>query len=246
MIRTDGYWIIGGSRAVSSYISKCVVCRRSRGVPATQKMAPLTAVRLEEVPPFKQVGLDCFGPFLVKEGRRTTKKYGMLITCMASRAVHIEVPDDVSTDAFLSGIICVVAIRGPIQSIRCDRGTNFELKAALQELNEKDIYDILLSKQCKFVFNSPDSSHMGGVWERHIRTIRSILDVILHVNRSKLNGATLRTFLHEVMAIINGRPLTAQNLNSPDSPEPLTPNHLLTMKSTIVTPPPGSFSVADT
>ena len=64
-IRTDGYWIIGGSRAVSSYIFKCVVCRRSRGVPATQKMAPLPAVRL---------GLDCFGPFLVKEGRRTTKK----------------------------------------------------------------------------------------------------------------------------------------------------------------------------
>ena len=214
-------------------------------------MAPLPAVRLEEVPPFMHVGLYCFGPFLVKEGRRTTKKYGMLITCIASRAVHIEVLDDMSTDAFLSGIRCVVAIRGPIQSIRCDRCTNFvgatrELKAVLQELNEKDIYDILLSKQCEFVFNSPDSSHMGGVWERHIRTIKSILDVILHANRSKLNGATLRTFLYEVMAIINGRPHTAQNLNSPDSPEPLTPNHLLTMKYTIVTPPPGSFSVDDT
>ena len=56
-IRTDGYWIIDGSRAVSSYIFKCVVCRRSRGVPATQKMAPLPAVRLEEVPPFKHLGL---------------------------------------------------------------------------------------------------------------------------------------------------------------------------------------------
>ena len=55
-IRTDSYWIIGGSRAVSSYIFKCVVCRRSRGVQATQKMAPLHAVRLEEIPPFTHVG----------------------------------------------------------------------------------------------------------------------------------------------------------------------------------------------
>ena len=61
----------------------------------------------------------------------------MLITCMASIAVHIEVLDDMYTDAVLNGIRCVVAIRRPIQSMRCDQGTNFvgtarELKAAQQ------------------------------------------------------------------------------------------------------------------
>ena len=198
-------------------------------------MAPLPVVRQEEIPPFTHVGLYYFGPFWVKEGRRTMKKYGMLITCMASRVVHIEALDDMPTHAFLNGIRCVVAIRGLIQSILCDRGTNFvgaaqELKSALQELHDKDIYDILLSKQCEFVFNSPGSSHMGGVCERNIRTIRSILYVNLHVNKCKSNGAILRTFLYEVMAIINGRPLTSQNLNSV---EPLTPNHLLTIKINI-------------
>ena len=67
------------------------------------------------------------------------KKYGMLITCMVSRDVHIKVLDDMSTDAFLSGIRCVVAIREPIQSIRCDGGTYFVGAAReLKELNEKD------------------------------------------------------------------------------------------------------------
>lgn len=43
------------------------------------------------------------------------------------------------------------------------------------------------------------------------------------------------------MAIVNSPPLTVDNLNDPDSPEPLTPNHLLTMKPVTALPPPGRF-----
>lgn len=47
------------------------------------------------------------------------------------------------------------------------------------------------------------------------------------------------------MAIINSRPLSVEHLNDPTGPEPLTPNHILTMKSTIVQPPPGVFMKED-
>lgn len=59
------------------------------------------------------------------------------------------------------------------------------------------------------------------------------------------DSSSLRTFLYEVMAVINSRPLTTNELCDPSSPEPLTPNHILTMKSTIISPPPGKFVKED-
>ena len=93
--------------------------------------------------------------------------------------------------------------------------------------------------------NVPYSSHWGGVWERQIRTTRSILNTVLSDFKGRLDTSSLRTFLYEAMAIINSRPLTCQCLNDPKSLEPLTPNHLLTMKNKILPPPPGNFVKED-
>ncbi len=62
---------------------------------------------------------------------------------------------------------------------------------------------------------------------------------------SRLDTTTLRTFLYETMAIINSRPLSVEHLHDPTGPEPLTPNHILTMKSSVILPPPGKFSNED-
>lgn len=103
----------------------------------------------------------------------------------------------------------------------------------------------LQAMNCEFVVNVPSASHMGGVWERQIRTIRSILTAMLDGSASRLDTTTLRKFLYEMMAIINSRPLSVEHLHDPASPEPLTPNHILTMKSAIILPPPGQFSKED-
>lgn len=86
---------------------------------------------------------------------------------------------------------------------------------------------------------------MGGVWERQIRTIKNVLLAILDQSARRLDTTSLRTFLYEVMAIINSRPLSVEHLSDPTGPKPLTPNHILTMKSTIVQPPPGQFIKED-
>ena len=62
-------------------------------------MADLLKDRVEESSPFTYSGMDCFGPFLTSHGRRQIKRYGLLFTCMGSRAVHIVIIDDLSTDA---------------------------------------------------------------------------------------------------------------------------------------------------
>ncbi|KAL6490035.1 hypothetical protein MHYP_G00003800 [Metynnis hypsauchen] len=64
-------------------------------------------------------------------------------------------------------------------------------------------------------------------------------------HQGRLNDASLRTFFYEAMAVVNSRPLTVDNLNNPNSLMPLTPNHLITMKSATALPPPGKFERED-
>ena len=82
---------------------------------------------------------------------------------------------------------------------------------------------------------------MGGIWERQICTVHSVLSAILQKNSAQLDDESLRTYLCQCEAVINNRPLTVTNLNDPSLLEPLTPSHLLTLKSRVVLPPPGMF-----
>lgn len=249
-IRSNGYWILHCGAAVSSFISKCVICRKKRGTTSGQKMADLPVDRVEDSPPFTYCGADCFGPFLVKEGRKELKRYGLLITCMASRAIHVEVLDDMSTDAFINGLRCFIALRGPVRHIRSDQGTNFvgakhELKQSLKELNDSKLQSYLSDNNCDFVMNPPSSSHFGGVWERLIRSVRSVLTNVLDRHPGRLDTSSLRTLMYEAMTVVNSRPLAVDGLNDPLGPSPITPNHLIMMKATVVLPPPGKFSPED-
>ena len=249
-IRANGYWVIGGSKAVASYIRKCVICRKSRRPTEQQRMADLPTDRIEPAPPFSFCGMDCFGPFHTKQGRKDQKRYGLLFTCLCSRAVHIEMLEDMTTDAFINALRCFIAIRGAVRRIRSDHGSNFvgaknELEKALKELDGERVAAFLAEQQCDFYMNVPDASHVGGVWERQIRSVRNVLSSVLTQSKGRLNDASLRTFFYEAMSIINNRPLTVDSINNPTSLEPLTPNHLLTMKSSIPLPPPGKFVKED-
>ena len=249
-IRSHGFWIIGMNKAVASYIYKCVTCRKSRRPVEEQKMANLPVDRMEEAPPFTFTGMDCFGPFLIKEKRKVLKCYGLLFTCMASRAVHIEMLDDMTTDAFINALRCFIALRGRVQVLRSDQGTNFlgarnEFEKGMKELDVARLKAFMADQQCEFVMNAPHSSHAGGVWERQIRTARSILSSLMHEAKGRLDTSSFRTFLYEVMYIMNSRPLTSDTSGDPLSLEPLTPNHVLTMKSNIAHAPPGQFVKED-
>ena len=101
-IRSRGYWIIGGSSAVSTVIASCVTCRKLRGPVIEQRMADLPEDRLESAPPFTYCAADYFGPFMVKEKRKEIKRYGVIFTCMASTAIHLEIANSLDTDSLLN------------------------------------------------------------------------------------------------------------------------------------------------
>ena len=80
----------------------------------TQAMAELPEQRLApHTPPFHFTACDYFGPYQVKIGRnKTTKHYGVIFTCLNTRAVHVEMAVDCSTMDFLQVLRRFLAIHG--------------------------------------------------------------------------------------------------------------------------------------
>ncbi|KAL5020965.1 hypothetical protein ScPMuIL_000120, partial [Solemya velum] len=240
-LRSAGLWIIGGKRLISSMISKCVTCRKLRGKMQIQKMRDLPDDRLEPSPPFSHVGLDTFGPWPVvtrktRGGQASSKRWAIIFTCLVTRAVHIEIVEEMSSSAFINALRRFIAIRGNVRVLRSDRGTNFvgatdSLRIDSISVEDKPVKDFLYNTGTVWIFNPPHSSHMGGVWERMIKTTRRILDsMLLEMSGKALTHDVLTTLMAEVSSIINARPLVPVSTD-PESPQVLSPSTLLTMKS---------------
>ena len=235
--------------STASAIYKCVKCRKLYKQTIEQQMANLPSDRVGESPPFTFSAVDIFGPYVVKSGRKSVKRYAVLFTCMCCRAVHIEVANSLSADSFINAFRRFVSIRGNVNLLRSDCGTNFigaerELRHELDSLNNDKIRKHLLTQSCEYKYNVPAASHAGGVWERQIRSVRRVMAALLS-SCDTFDEECLVTFLCEAAAIINSRPLSADNLSGNDGFLPISPNNFLTMKPSIIISPPSSFDKDD-
>ena len=243
----ENYWVINANASVPRLLLKCVQCRRLQGRPLSQEMADLPADRVASgLPPFTFVGVDCFGPFFVKRGRATVKRYGVLFTCLTIRAVHIEVAHSLTSYSFINALRRFISRRGNVTEMRSDNGTNFvgaerELRTEIARWNQDQIHNFLLQHHVKWTFNTPTASHQGGVWERQIRSARKILYAI--TSSQLLDDERLAALFCEVENIINSRPLTTVSNDHRDL-NPITPNLLLLQRSS-PNLPPGCFRDTD-
>ena len=239
------YWITSGRSVVKKVRHACVKCRRINALPCTQQMADLPVERLSpDEPPFTFVGVDYFGPLLVKVRRSQEKRYGCIYTCLTTRAIHLEMINSLDTDSFLNGFRRFVSRRGKPKKIWSDNGTNFtgglaELKKGLREMQRAKIDKHCTDLGIEWVFNPPHASHMGGIWERLIRVVRNVLTGLLTTANQRLTDEILLTLLCEAESVINGRPITKVSSDVNDL-QPLTPNHLLLLREG-PSPPPGIF-----
>ena len=133
--------------------------------------------------------------------------------------------------------------------MRSDNGADFvgarnELLHAIEEMDHREIRTKLKKENIDWIFNPPAASRMGGVWERQIRTTRKILAGLMEEYGHCLDEESFRTLICEVEAINNSRPLTAV-AGEPNDLQPLSPNHILTTKSSVILPQPGKFQNSD-
>ena len=133
---------------------------------------------------------------------------------MTSRAIPLERSNSLDTDSFINALRRFISRRGPICQLRSDQGTNFvgarkELAQALSEMDQERIKAKLLEEQCdwfSFKMNVPAASHMGGVWERQIRTVRSVLSSLLNNNGRQLDNETLKTLCWKQKRLLTADP----------------------------------------
>ncbi|XP_055604660.1 uncharacterized protein LOC129752897 [Uranotaenia lowii] len=218
----------------------CLHCRVYKAVPRVPRMAPLPAARLGAFfRPFSYVGLDFFGPMPVRVGRSTVKRWVALFTCLTIRAVHLEVVHSLTTMSCKMAVRRFIGRRGSPAEIYSDNGTNFcgarnELMKDWDEINHH-LANSFTNSKTKWRLNPPSAPHMGGAWERLVRSVK-VAFYAMSTTKTP-NEETFATLIVEAEAIVNSRPLTFVSLEN-DSQEALTPNHFMLLSSSGTVQPP--------
>lgn len=236
----EKYWVIGAKVSASRVIRKCIPCKRYNAKIGQQLMSDLPENRVKVgAAVFDSTSVDLFGPFRVKRARSQIKRYCALYTCMATRAVHLEIVYDLSTDSFIQSFRRFTARRGRVSILRSDRGTNLrgaarELADTLSEWNESGIGQKFQQVGVEWRFGVPGASHHNGVHERLIRSARECLRQVLETQT--LDDEGLLTLVTEVEHILNSRPLQPW-INDPNCLRSITPNDVLLCQTTSGLPP---------
>lgn len=227
------FWVVKGRRTVRNFIEQCRECRKIKAKPTGQMMAPLPKSRLElPLRAFARIGTDYCGPFYTKQGRckSRAKRFICLFTCLATRAVHLEMTYSLDTDAFLNAFTRMVSRRGTPSYVVSDNGTNFvaaekELRQLVQTLDkEKIISATSTDRPIEWKFNPPSAPHFGGVFEAMVKSVKKSLTAIL--GNAEITDEKLHTAVCAVEGLLNSRPITYVS-SDPDDMTPLTPNHFI-------------------
>ncbi|XP_055590122.1 uncharacterized protein LOC129742271 [Uranotaenia lowii] len=226
--------------SVRRVAKSCKLCQIRNARPRPPRMAPLPTARLTPyIKPFTHTGVDFFGPLMVKQGRSLVKRWVSLFTCLTIRAVHVEIVHSLSASSCILAIRRFIARRGSPSSFYSDNGTNFRgayniLRHQIQNINEECAITFT-NTNTQWHFNPPLTPHMGGCWERMVRSIKEAMQAVgEHVQNP--SDEILETVVLEAESIVNSRPLTYVPLDNFDS-EALTPNLFLMYSEKGITQP---------
>lgn len=239
----EGYWVVNARRVARSVVKSCIVCKRFKFKSIVPIMGNLPNQRLTPGTPFETTGVDLAGPYFITDrkgrGCKISKCYMCLFVCFTTKALHLEVVSDLSTEAFLLSFRRFISRRSKPCLICCDNATNF--LGASNELNNfllvnKDkLTEFCANEGMKFAFIPPYAPNFGGLWEAGVKSAKFHLKRIL--GNRHLTYEELSTVFCQVEAILNSRPLCPMS-SDPNDFHPLTPGHFLVGKPLIALPSP--------
>ncbi|XP_018395971.1 PREDICTED: uncharacterized protein LOC108774377 [Cyphomyrmex costatus] len=122
------FWPIGGRNLARKTVHDCIRCFRSNPRQSTIPMGELSKARVSQTMPFHNTGVDYAGPFIVKDrkgrGSKTSKAFVCLFICFATKALHLELVSDLTSEAFIAALRRFSARRGKPAHMYSDNGTN--------------------------------------------------------------------------------------------------------------------------
>ncbi len=237
-ILSTSYVIPGARNFLKGVSRQCVTCQRVLAQPVTQVMGLLPAVRTTPAPPFANTGVDFAGPVTLRTGytRKPVllKSYVAVFVCMATKAVHLELCETLSTPDFLATLRRFIARRGCPEHVFSDNGSNFvgaaEEIRAIQQMAKSDCHKDQLMRFCTTTGLTwhnipPRAPHFGGLWEAAVKAMKLGLRKI--ITPHALTWSELTTLLSEVEATLNSRLISPLHSDDLSEDNLLTPGHFL-------------------
>ena len=196
-------------------------------------MGPLPMKRLLPSPPFLHCAVDLFGPFIIKgtvKGRARGKGYGVMCSCLSSRACHVDVVDGYDTASFINALRRFHSIRGVPRTMNSDGGsqlvaTSKEFRCLIDRWDWKKIYQFGEDKGATWTATKADDAPSeNGCCEAMIKQAKRCL--MLSLRESTLTVLELQTVFYEASNLLNQRPIGVKT-QDPDQGSYLCPNDLL-------------------
>ena len=227
------YWVIQGRSVVRRVIRECFTCIKWEGAPfGTPDFAPLPDFVI--VPgdklAFAFIGLDYFGPLIVKENGTSYKVFGCLFTCLKVRAVHLEIVENMSTNSFLFALRRFIGRRGKPVMIVSDNASQFKQTHEIIDsvwinmLKDEAVQSYVAEEGIEWKWVTEYSPWKGGFYERLVGIAKRACRKAL--GKCAVSKEQLNTLLVEVEGVMNTRPLVyiGDDINSEEA---LTPAHFL-------------------
>ncbi|XP_055615770.1 uncharacterized protein LOC129761939 [Toxorhynchites rutilus septentrionalis] len=247
----EKFWPLRIRNLARSVVHSCVNCFRCRPRTLDQIMGDLPSERVTPTLPFLNTGVDLCGPFQYRKASRAPpiKCYVAIFVCLVTKAVHVELVYDLSTQAFIAALHRFVARRGKPNLIECDNAKNF--KGAVRELkqlakqfrsqqHQSEIVNRCADDGITIKFIPPRSPNFGGLWEAAVKSFKQHFRRT--VGNSILSLDEFVTLLARIEACLNSRPLTPLTADVNDL-EVLTPGHFLVHRPLTCFPEPNLSDV---
>lgn len=241
------FWTIGARKLAKTIIHHCTTCFRYRMKTQTQLMAQLPPTRTTLEKPFTKCGVDYLGPIgvMARPGRNPTitKGYVCVFVCFATRAIHLELAGDATTQTFIAALRRMIARRGTINQIHSDNGTNFVgARNILQAINKTSGW-AQNTMNIRWKFQPPLSPHHGGLHEAAVKSVKHHIKRV--VKNTNLTIEEWFTLLSQVEACVNSRPIQPLSDDQQDT-SALTPGHFLIGQPLITLVEPRSLTETNT
>ena len=243
-------WIIGGRQRVRAYVRRCLKCARATAQPMNQLMDNLPEERVTPSRPFSKCGLDYAGPFQLKcskgRGIRTPKGYLAILVCLATKAVHMEVVGDLTTESFLAAMRRFSRRRGLPVEVWSDNATTFHgadaaLRSMFREahLSWNHIATALSAQGIQWKFIPAAAPHFGSLWEAAVKSAKSHMKRV--IGPHPLTYEEFTTLVVQIEQVMNSHSLTSLT-GGPEDRDALTPGHFLIGSSLLALLEPVDFN----
>ncbi|XP_065895951.1 uncharacterized protein [Dysidea avara] len=195
----QSYWIPAARQYIKSILHHCTVCRKVSGKPySAPDPSPLPKLRTQDVHPFIFTGVDFTGALYVQQRRQEVKVYLCLFTCATTRAVHLELVQDLTAQTFLLAFRKFVARRSLPRIMISDNGSTYS--SAAEELHSlmqlPEVKEDLGKRGFSWRFIPKRAPWYGGFWERLIGLTKIAIKKVL--GRRHVPLSTLETIIVEI------------------------------------------------